>query len=208
MTLTNRELFYRDPTDTKIPNDGVAKVVRPETDQQWDVLRWELRSFVCDGEYARGLERILDSFLTNLSQAQQPAVWVSGFYGSGKSHLVRVLEYLWRDIGAAGRRDAPASLVTLPDDVRDHLTELSTAGKRLGGLWSAAGTLGVRARATPSASLPVGALRERRPARAVPARPLHDLGTGERLPRRGDEPRSRPRASRSTRRSTTSTSHR
>ena len=44
MTMTNRELFCRDPTETKIPNDGVAKVGRPETDQQWDVLRWELRS--------------------------------------------------------------------------------------------------------------------------------------------------------------------
>src|SRR5215208_1054036 len=97
MTLTNRYLFYRDPTGTKIPNDGVAKVLRPETPQQWDVLEWELKSFVCDGEYARGLERILDSFLANLDQAQQPAVWVSGFYGSGKSHLLRVLEYLWRD---------------------------------------------------------------------------------------------------------------
>ena len=32
-------------------------------------------------------------------------------------------------------------LVTLTDEIRDHLTELSTAGKRLGGLWSAAGTL-------------------------------------------------------------------
>ena len=140
MTITNRELFYRDPTETKIPNDGVAKVVRPETEQQWNVLHWELQSFVCDGQYARGLERILDSFLTNLNQAQQPAVWVSGFYGSGKSHLVRVLEHLWRDVelpsGACAR-----DLVTLPDDVRDHLTELSTAGKRLGGLWSAAGTL-------------------------------------------------------------------
>ncbi len=141
MTITNRELFYRDPTDTKIPNDGVAKVVRPETDQQWDVLRWELRSFVCDGQYARGLERILDRFLTNLSQAQQPAVWVSGFYGSGKSHFVRVLEHLWRDVELPGG-DRARELVTLPDDVRDHLTELSTAGKRLGGLWSAAGTLG------------------------------------------------------------------
>jgi tRNA A-37 threonylcarbamoyl transferase component Bud32 len=56
MTITNRELFYRDPTETKIPNDGVAKVMRPATEQQWDVLRWELRSFVCDGQYARGLE--------------------------------------------------------------------------------------------------------------------------------------------------------
>ena len=70
MTITNKELFYRDPTGTKIPNDGVAKVMRPETDQQWDVLKWELTSFVCEGEYKRGLERILSSFLTNLSRAQ------------------------------------------------------------------------------------------------------------------------------------------
>ena len=53
MTITNRELFYRDPTGTKIPNDGVVQVVRPETTEQWDVLQWELKSFVCDGEYAR-----------------------------------------------------------------------------------------------------------------------------------------------------------
>ena len=140
MTLTNKDVFYRDPTDTKIPNDGVAKVIRPDTRQQWDVLEWELKSFVCEGEYARGLERILNNFLINLNQAQQPAVWVSGFYGSGKSHLVRVLEYLWRDMEMPGGKHA-RSLVTLTDDIRDHLTELSTAGKRVGGLWSAAGTL-------------------------------------------------------------------
>jgi hypothetical protein len=136
----NRELFYRDPMATKIPNDGVAKVARPETPQQWEVLEWELKSFVCEGEYARGLERILNSFLTNLSQAQQPAVWVSGFYGSGKSHLVRVLEYLWRNTELPGG-EAARSVVKMPEEVEDHLSELSTAGKRLGGLWSAAGTL-------------------------------------------------------------------
>ncbi len=140
MTLTNRELFYRDPTDTKIPNDGVAKVIRPESQQQWDVLRWELQSFVCDGQYALGLERVLGSFLANVPKAQQPAVWVSGFYGSGKSHLVRVLEHLWRDVELPSGERARA-LVTLPEGVRADLTELSNAGKRLGGLWSAAGTL-------------------------------------------------------------------
>lgn len=140
MTILNRELFYRDPTQTKIPNDGVAQVVWPETEQQWDVLRWELHSFVCDGQYARGLERILESFLINLDQAQQPAVWVSGFYGSGKSHLVRVLEFLWRDVELPNGERA-RDLVTLTDEIRDHLIELSTAGKRQGGVWSAAGTL-------------------------------------------------------------------
>src|SRR4051812_47163494 len=136
----NRELFYRDPTATKIPNDGVAKVARPETPEQWEVLEWELKNFVCEGEYARGLERIFDTFLTNLSQSQQPAVWVSGFYGSGKSHFVRVLEYLWRDMELPGG-EAARSIVNLSEDVEDHLKELSTAGRRLSGLWSAAGTL-------------------------------------------------------------------
>jgi hypothetical protein len=89
-----------------------------------------VRSFVCDGQYARGLERVLDSILTNVSQAQQPVVWVSGFYGSGKSHLVRVLEHLWRDVEPPCG-DRARDLVTLPDNVGDHLTELSTAGKRL-----------------------------------------------------------------------------
>jgi len=92
------------------------------------------------------LERVLSSFLANLNNPEQSAVWISGFYGSGKSHLVRVLEYLWRDIelpdGARSR-----SLVKLPNDIKDLLKELSTAGKLAGGLWSAAGTLALQPRA-------------------------------------------------------------
>ena len=140
MTIKNKDLFAQDPTQSKIPNDGVSKVVRPETDQQWDVLDWELKSFVCEGEYQRGLERILNSFVSNLGRTQQPAVWVSGFYGSGKSHLCRVLEYLWRDVKLPSGQSA-RQLVRLPAEIEDHFVELSTAGKRHGGLWSAAGTL-------------------------------------------------------------------
>jgi hypothetical protein len=137
----NKDVFVRDPLQTKIPNDGVAQVARPQNPHQWEVLEWELKSFVCEGEYERGLERILDTFLTNLDQAQQPAVWVSGFYGSGKSHLCRVLEYLWREVELPNGQTA-RSLVDLPGGIKAHLRELSIAGKRFGGLWSAAGTLG------------------------------------------------------------------
>ena len=138
--LKNREVFYRNPLTTTIPNDGVTKVVEPKSESDWRVLRYELESFVCQGEYEQGLDRILSSFLTNISRPQQQAVWVSGFYGSGKSHLVRVLEYLWIDRefpdGARAR-----SLATLPPDIRAHLVELSNLSRQEGGLWSAAGRL-------------------------------------------------------------------
>jgi hypothetical protein len=130
-SATNRDVFLKDPTTTSIPNDGVAKVVDPRTPQEWAVLRYELESFVCEGEYRDGLERVLSSYLRNISQPTQPAAWVSGFYGSGKSHFVRVLEYLWRDVelpdGARAR-----GLAHLPHDIQAQLRELSTIGRREG----------------------------------------------------------------------------
>ena len=149
-----REVLSRDPLTTVIPNDGVTKVIQPQSANEWNVLRYELESFVCDGEYRQGLDRILSAFLTNISQPQQQAVWVSGFYGSGKSHLVRVLECLWRDVefpdGARAR-----SIATLPSDIDANLVELSRIGKQEGGLWSVAGYLGSGAGAVRLALLAV-----------------------------------------------------
>jgi hypothetical protein len=139
--MLNRDLFVHDPTTFAVPNDGVSKVGVPTSEGEWRVLRYELESFVCEGEYHRGLERILSQFLDNLKRPEQRAVWVSGFYGSGKSHLVRVLEALWRDVefpdGARAR-----GLLHLPTDIAELVIELSTAGRRQGGLWSAAGKAG------------------------------------------------------------------
>jgi len=143
-TMKNREVFANDPLTTTIPNLGVAKVVEPQNEQEWEVLRYELSSFVSQGEYGQGLDRILSTYLANLSRPEQPAVWVSGFYGSGKSHLVRVLEYLWTDVEFPDTA-AARSITPLPEEIHQHLVELSTAGKREGGLWSAAGTLGAGA---------------------------------------------------------------
>ncbi|MEE4237029.1 MAG: BREX system P-loop protein BrxC, partial [Anderseniella sp.] len=64
-----------------------------------------------------------------------------GFFGSGKSHLVKVLRYLWEDYHFADGATA-RSLVTLPTEVTDLLTELTNRSKPLGGLRAAAGTLG------------------------------------------------------------------
>lgn len=140
MTINN-EVFTRPPLTFEIPNDGVTKVDRPDDSKRWTVLEYELTSFVCEGEYEHGMERILSSYVSHRASTTQPAVWVSGFYGSGKSHLVRVLQHLWADTqlpsGASAR-----GLVNLPSDVSDRLTELSTIAKRDGAEpWSAAGEL-------------------------------------------------------------------
>ena len=149
-----REVLSRDPLTTVIPNDGVTKVIQPQSANEWDVLRYELESFVCEGEYRQGLDRILSAFLTNVSQPQQQAVWVSGFYGSGKSHLVRVLECLWRDVEFPDGTRA-RSIPTLPSDIDANLVELSRIGRQEGGLWSAAGYLGSGAGAVRLALLAV-----------------------------------------------------
>ena len=143
--MINRDLYFRDPTTLELLNNGVSKVFEIGHDEgQIKTLRFELQTFVCDGEYARGLERMLKAYLDGLGKAEQKAVWVSGFFGSGKSHLVKVLRYLWEDYrfpdGATAR-----SLVTLPAEITDLLTELSNRSKPLGGLRAAAGTLGAGA---------------------------------------------------------------
>jgi hypothetical protein len=134
--MNNREIYERDPSTIKLANEGVADV----DDEGDDVLRYELDTFVCDGQYERGMSHILETYLKNIGQAQQPGVWVSGFFGSGKSHLVKMLRTLWLDTtftdGATAR-----GLARLPQNVRDHLHELSTQAKRHGGLHAASGTL-------------------------------------------------------------------
>jgi hypothetical protein len=139
MTLI-RDVLARDPSTWSIPNLGVAKVGQPRTDEEWDVLRYELEAFVAEGEYATGLDRVLRSYLANLDKPSQPAAWISGFYGSGKSHLIRVLESLWTDREFPDHARA-RGLVHLPDELQAHFRELETRGQQFGGRFAAAGVL-------------------------------------------------------------------
>ena len=89
--MKNIEIYQKNPADQKLVNEGVANVNDDRSAQALEVLRYELETFVCDGQYEKGMAHILDTYLKNVNQTQQPAVWVSGFYGSGKSHLVKML---------------------------------------------------------------------------------------------------------------------
>lgn len=141
--MKNREIFVRDPITEQIPNNGVATVAEATSDVEVKTLRYELQNFVCEGQYDAGLRRILSSFLSSLGgAAEQKGIWVSGFYGSGKSHLVKVLRFLWTDYGFPDGASARELVKGVSQDVRELLKELETAAKRHGGVHAAAGTLG------------------------------------------------------------------
>ncbi len=142
--MTNRDIYQKDPATRKLVNEGVANVNDDTSGQALNVLRYELETFVCDGQYEKGMSHILETYLKNIDQAQQPAVWVSGFYGSGKSHLVKMLRALWVDTVFADGVTA-RGIANLPQGIRDSLKELSTQAKRYGGLHAASGTLGAGA---------------------------------------------------------------
>jgi hypothetical protein len=58
-------------------------------------LATEVEEYVLTNEAAKGLEHVLEAY-TNFSNAN--GVWVSGFFGSGKSHLLKMLAHLLGDI--------------------------------------------------------------------------------------------------------------
>ena len=139
--MLNREIFAKDPLDLHLINNGVAEVTEERSQEELKKLRYELETFVCEGQYAKGLDRILSSYLNNLGHSpEQPGVWISGFYGSGKTHLAKVLRSLWINFefpdGAKAR-----DIVELPQQIKDHFQELSIQEKKHG-VHAAAGKLG------------------------------------------------------------------
>jgi hypothetical protein len=135
------DLFLTNPNTLELLNNGVAFVKDVVTPEELKTLRFELRTFVCEGEYSKGLGKIFRTYLGNLDRPEQPAVWVSGFYGSGKSHLGKILRYLWSDFEFVEDRATARGIANLSTEVSDLLKEMTTAGKRLGGLHAASGTL-------------------------------------------------------------------
>lgn len=137
--MLNKEIFTLNPDDNNLLNDGVVEINTSKDENGLKIVRHELKTFVCEGEYQKGIYRILQTYLNNFDQPKQPAVWVSGFFGSGKSHLVKMLGYLWDDYQFPDGTTA-RSIKPLPPDVNDLLTELSRK-QAVHGKLSVSGTL-------------------------------------------------------------------
>jgi hypothetical protein len=137
--MNNNEIFILHPEDNNLLNNGYVEINGSRDENDLKIARHELKTFVCEGEYQKGIYRILQTYLGNFEQPKQPAVWVSGFYGSGKSHLVKMLGYLWEDFAFPDGTTA-RTIKPLPDDVNELMTELSRKQAKHGRL-SVSGTL-------------------------------------------------------------------
>ena len=136
-----KDIYVKDIEGLSLLNEGVVTVNDNRDEDALRVLEFEVRTFVCQGHYENGTRSILENFLTNLqANREQKAVWISGFFGSGKSHLAKMLRTLWiNQPFSSGQR--ALELVQLPQDIQALFKELDREGRKSGGLHSFSGTL-------------------------------------------------------------------
>jgi hypothetical protein len=137
--MKNKELFTLNPEQINLRNEGVAKIRAINEREDLSIAEYELKTFVCEGEYHDGLKKILEYYLQSYDSVVQPAFWVSGFYGSGKSHLVKMAAYLWENFEFPSGKTA-RNIKPLPQDIQDLLVELDRK-QNIQGRLSIAGTL-------------------------------------------------------------------
>ncbi|TPF89054.1 BREX system P-loop protein BrxC [Bifidobacterium sp. UTBIF-56] len=88
-----RDIFVKN-IDDKI--DGVIKASDDSN------LADEVREYVLTNEIQTNLELFLDTY-NDPSADYTNGVWISGFFGSGKSHLLKILSHILGDIPAGAR---------------------------------------------------------------------------------------------------------
>lgn len=108
MTMTIGKIFNK---DIHRSIKGVVKVQDLEETQVWQ----ELDEYVVTPEVETYLGRFLSSYNQTIdSVSDEVGVWVSGFFGSGKSHFIKILSYL---LAGGEVKDSNSGNMVLPGDV-------------------------------------------------------------------------------------------
>jgi hypothetical protein len=95
-----QQLFLK-PIDR--PINGVIKADQMDAASVWQ----ELEEYVVTKQISEHLRRFFDAYLAAIDRPHDPAVtdrmgvWVSGFFGSGKSHFIKILSYLLENLEAS-----------------------------------------------------------------------------------------------------------
>lgn len=98
-----REMFHKE-IDREI--NGVIKVGQKDKENVYQ----ELDEYVVTEELDKYMNRFFDAYKRGLTgRTDKMGVWISGFFGSGKSHFLKILSYILSD-----------KIVVNPDDGIEH----------------------------------------------------------------------------------------
>lgn len=114
------ELFTKDITRSI---NGVIKVDQRDAQSIWQ----ELDEFVITKELRRHFDRFFSTYAESVDRPDDPdiagkmGVWVSGFFGSGKSHFIKALSYLFSDQEIAYKGQSKKPIHFIEGKVEDAL---------------------------------------------------------------------------------------
>ena len=80
-----KDTLQRDPAVHPLVNQGQARISDSRNERAQAELRGELETFVCEGQYAEGIQKIVRSFLDNLGKTSQRGAWVMRCSGQRRS---------------------------------------------------------------------------------------------------------------------------
>lgn len=88
MNFMLKDMFHK-----RIDRDikGVIKVGQADDEN----IKQELEEYVVTGELNKHIDRFFEAYKTGIiGNTDKNGVWISGFFGSGKSHFLKILSYL------------------------------------------------------------------------------------------------------------------
>ncbi|URZ01942.1 BREX system P-loop protein BrxC [Clostridium felsineum] len=98
MEFKLKEMFYKD-IDRDIK--GVIKVGQADDEN----IKQELDEYVVTGELNKHIDRFFEAYKTGIiGSTDKNGVWISGFFGSGKSHFLKILSYLLENREIEGKK--------------------------------------------------------------------------------------------------------
>ena len=115
-----RDLFER-PINR--PINGVIKAEQFDSESVWQ----ELDEYVVTKELDIHLRKFFETYLNAIDNARDPdvaskvGVWVSGFFGSGKSHFIKILSYLLENREVTKRGVTRRAIDFFADKIQDPM---------------------------------------------------------------------------------------
>ena len=85
-------------------NRDIRGVIKIGQDSD-DIKQQELEEYVVTDELKRNFKRFFDAYDKSINNpTDEMGAWISGFFGSGKSHFLKILSYLLENDTVKGRQ--------------------------------------------------------------------------------------------------------